>query len=140
MKSVVKEWLFQDNISLKQQTVVLSALRGCDGQPKEDLSKKLTRMLRSAILYNAATPTSNFMKETMTLDEIALLSKNADKYPMHYYTHAMHACEIIGYKHPDDGIRVWFNKAYVTMVKALHLNPETESECDYRLRDGVDSD
>ncbi len=36
MKSVVKEWLSNDNISWKQQTVVLSALRGCDGQSKYD--------------------------------------------------------------------------------------------------------
>ena len=135
MNSVVQEWLSNDNISWKQQTVVLSALRGCDGQTKEDISKKLTRQLRSAILYNAATKDTSFMKDTMTLAEVRALAENSDKYPLHYYMHTLHACEIIGYKHPDDEIRQWFHEAYLIMVKALHLNPETEEECDFRLRD-----
>ncbi|MFA6327345.1 MAG: hypothetical protein WCX15_00515 [Bacilli bacterium] len=139
MKSVVKEWLSNDNISRKQQTVVLSSLRGCDGQSKYDLSKKLTRQLRSAILYNAAAADTTFMRDTMTLEEVRKLAEDSDKYPIHYYMHALHACEIIGFKHPDNEIREWFNGAYLIMVDALHLKPETEEECDYRLRDGINT-
>jgi len=139
MKSVVKEWLTADNISWKQQTVVLSSLRGCDGQSKYDLSKKLTRQLRSAILYNAAAADTTFMRDTMTLEEVRKLAEDSDKYPIHYYMHALHACEIIGYKHPEKEIKDWFNGAYLIMVDALHLKPETEEECDYRLRDGVNT-
>ena len=139
MKSVVKEWLSGNNISWKQQTVVLSSLRGCDGQSKYDLSKKLTRQLRSAILYNAAAADTTFMRDTMTLEEVRKLAEDSDKYPIHYYMHALHACEIIGFKHPDNEIRAWFNGAYLIMVDALHLKPETEEECDYRLRDGVNT-
>jgi len=43
MHCVVQKWVFTDNISLKQQTVLLSALRGCDGQSKYDISKKFVR-------------------------------------------------------------------------------------------------
>ena len=139
MKSVVKEWLSGNDISWKQQTVVLSSLRGCDGQSKYDLSKKLTRQLRSAILYNAAAADTTFMRDTMTLEEVRKLAEDSDKYPIHYYMHALHACEIIGFKHPDNKIREWFNGAYLIMVDALHLKPETEEECDYRLRDGVNT-
>ncbi len=139
MKSVVKEWLTSDNISWKQQTVVLSALRGCDGQSKYDLSKKLTRQLRSAILYNAGANDTTFMRNTMTLEEVRKLAEDSDKYPIHYYMHALHSCEIIGFKHPDKETREWFNGAYLIMVDALHLKLETEDECDYRLRDGVNT-
>lgn len=139
MKSVVKEWLNSDNISWKQQTVVLSSLRGCDDQSKYDLSKKLTRQLRSAILYNAAAADTTFMRNTMTLEEVRKLAENSDKYPIHYYMHALHACEIIGFKHPDKEVKEGFNGAYLIMVDALHLKPETEEECDYRLKDGVNT-
>lgn len=139
MKSVVQDWLSGDNISWKQQTVVLSSLRGCDGQSKYDLSKKLTRQLRSTILHNAGAADTSFMRNTMTLEEVRELAEDSDKYPIHYYMHALHACEVIGFKHPDKEIREWFNGAYLIMVDALHLKPETEEECDYRLRDGVNT-
>ena len=79
------------------------------------------------------------MRDTMTLEEVRKLAEDSDKYPIHYYMHACHACEIIGFKHPDNEIKKWFNSAYLIMVDALHLKPETEEECDYRLRDGVNT-
>ena len=39
----------------------------------------------------------------------------------------------------DKEIRKWFNEAYLIMVDALHLKPETEEECDTRLKDGVNT-
>lgn len=137
MKSVVQEWLSNDNISLKQQSVVLFSLRGCDNVSKYDLSRKLTCQLRSAILYNAAKNNTDFMSNTMILEELREFAKDINKYPMHYYMHACEACEIIGYKHPDEKIREWFNGAYLIMVDTLNLKPETEEECDDRLKDGI---
>lgn len=67
------------------------------------------------------------------------MAEDSDKYPIHYYMHSVHACEIIGYKHPDPEIRRWFHSAYQIMVDALHLKPESEAECDFRLRDGVNT-
>lgn len=40
MPSVVKLWVSE--LSFKQQTVLLSALRGCDGRSKKDISKAIT--------------------------------------------------------------------------------------------------
>lgn len=139
MKSVVQEWLSSDNISLKQQTVALSCLRGCDGVSRNDVSKKLTRRLRNVILENAGAADTPFMREEMTLDDIRELAKDCDKYPIHFYMHTCHACEVIGFKHPDAKIREWFLQAYLTLVDALHLKPENEKECDHRLRDGVNT-
>lgn len=139
MKSVVQEWLSQENITFKQQTVVLNSLRGCDGQSKYDLSKKFARKLRSVILYNAAAANTSFMREDMTLEDVREFAGDCDKYPVHYVMHVCHAVEIIGFKHPEKEIREWFKEAYLIIVDSLHLKPENEDECDYRLRDGVNS-
>ena len=139
MSSVVKEWLSSNDVSWKQQTVVLAILRGCDGQSKYDVSKKFTRKLRNAILNNAAEETTSFMKDDMTLKEVREFAEDADKYPMHFIMHLCHACEIIGFKHPDIETRIWFYDSYLIIVDALHLRPENEQECDFRLRDGVNT-
>lgn len=139
MGSVVQKWLSNDNISWKQQTVVLSSLRGCDGQSKYDISKKFTRKLRNVILHNAATETTSFMRDEMTLEDVREFAEDCDKYPIHFVMHLCHACEVIGFKHPNEEIQTWFHNAYLTIVDALHLKPETQEECDFRLRDGVNT-
>lgn len=139
MNSVVQEWLNNNSISFKQQTVVLSALRGCDGLTKEDISKKLVRKIRNVVLKNAGTENTPFMIETMSLDDVKKYASNCDKYPIHFYMHICFACEVIGFKHPNQEIKKWFHEAYLIMVYALHLKPENEAECDIRLQDGVDT-
>ena len=139
MKSVVQDWLSNDNISYKQQTVVLSSLRGCDGLTKEDISKRLVRKIRNVVLKNAGTKNTPFMVEDMSLEDIKKYASNCDKYPIHFYMHMCFACEIIGFKHPDEDIRKWFHEAYLIIVHALHLKTENEEECDFRLQDGVDT-
>jgi hypothetical protein len=44
--------------------------------------------------------------------------------PQHWYSHAMHALEIIGYHHPDSNVRGQGLRLYLKMVRNLHLNPE----------------
>ena len=139
MASVVKEWVSADNISMKQQTVLLSCIRGCDGQSKHDISKKFIRKIRDTVLFNAAASDTTFMKDAMTLDEVREYAEDSDKYPIHFAMHLCHCCEIIGYKYPDVSTRGWFNSAYHIIVDSLHLKPETEAECDFRLRDGVNT-
>lgn len=53
----------------------------------------------------------------------------------HYKEHCMHAFEIIGYRHPDETIREFWNGIYTRMVHALHLWPETLEQMDERLGD-----
>jgi hypothetical protein len=48
--------------------------------------------------------------------------------PQHWYSHAMHALEIIGYHHSDGYTKSRANALYQAMVKNLHLNVETEEE------------
>ena len=135
--SVVHDWL--SKLTFKKQTVLLTAIRGCDGIGKHDPSKKFIRKYRSVILHNAVPndPESMFMIVNITKDEIYEFTKQMDHYPMHWLFHFIHAVEIIGYKHPDNLTRFWWNDLYKGMVDALHLKPESENEMDERLKDGV---
>jgi hypothetical protein len=71
--------------------------------------------------------------------DIAAVVINIDTYPVHFILHLMHSIEILGYKHPMEIPRAMFHNAYVRLVTALHLNPESEEEMDFRLRDGIPS-
>lgn len=135
--SVVQDWLAA-NLTFKQQSVVLSALRGCDGIKKEDVSKALTRSFRSAILTNAEDiiPEKSFMGVDPKLAEkVDHFVDHPDHYPMHWVLHFTHAIEIVGYHHPDPHIAKFWNDVYLRLVNTFHMSPEGRQECDYRLRD-----
>lgn len=132
MKSVVKPWL-AEKLNLKMQTVVLVALRGCDGLTKEDPSKRMVRALRATILENADTKT-NFM-DLLDDEHAQDFLGSLDHYPVHWLTHFMHAAEIIGYYHPQTGPQLWWLGIYTGIVRALHLNVETKEELVLRLQD-----
>jgi hypothetical protein len=119
----------------------LTAIRGCDGVEKEDISKKFIRKYRDALLHNAVPGDirSRFMETSISEEDIYYFTKSMDHYPMHWLFHFLHAVEILGYKAPID-IRGWWYRLYLKMVCALHLNIETESAMDCRLQDGVTSD
>jgi hypothetical protein len=135
MSSVIQSWLSQDNITLKQQTVVLTGLRGCDNQSKYDISKKLVKKIRTVVLINADAKNSDFMKNTMSIDELKTFVSDIGKYPTHFISHVCGCCQIIAYKHPDKYIRDWFYVAYTLIAEELNLNIETEVQCDDRLGD-----
>lgn len=145
---VVKGWITQ--LTFKQQTVLLAAIRGCDGVQREDISKKLVRKYRSVILedadnVNKATtfPVNDirhvpprFMATYVSEGDIKIFLKSIDHYPMHWLFHFLHAVEIVGYKHPKEEERKWWNALYNRIVDALHLNIEAEEQMDERLKDG----
>lgn len=137
MTSVVQPWL--QALPLKMQSVTLLGLRGCDGKHKEDPSKPLLRLMRQTVLVPANPnymddPDDNFMKSTVTEETAVRFLNDLDPYPMHWLMHFLHAAEIIGYKHPDEGPREFFWWLYQNAVVAgLHLNPESEMQLDKRL-------
>lgn len=135
-KSVVQDWM--NGISFKQQTVILTALRGCDGAGKYASCKPFVKKLRSVVLKNASNiKDTKFMHHDISEKDI--IDMEWDEYPLHFVTHFMHAVEIVGYHHPNDSERVWFNQLYLNIVDKLHLYPESKEQCDFRLRDGVES-
>jgi hypothetical protein len=134
---VLRQWTTV--LPLRHQGVLTTAIRGCDGAPKEDPSKSLSRMIRRAILNPAdERETLNgggffgFKADKLVDDVIAFLH-SLDQYPLHYVMHMCHASEVIGYKHPSEEFREFFAVVYRMMVYTFHLEPESESRMDHRL-------
>jgi len=137
--SVVQSWI-AERLSFKQQAVVLSALRGCDGIAKEDTSKSLTRAFRGSILNPAEDyhPTKSFMGLDPDLaTKVDQFVEHTDHYPVHWVFHFAHACEIVGYKHPNEEVADFWRDIYERIVWGFHLITEPEHQCDYRLRDNA---
>lgn len=136
--SVMRRWT--TTLPLRHQGVLVTAVRGCDGAPKEDTSKSLSRMIRRAILNPAdERETSNKPGGFFGFSGVSLVSDileflhSLDQYPLHYVMHLCHASEVIGYKHPDPAFRSFFFVVYQMIVHTFHLRPESEQEMDIRL-------
>ncbi|MCA8940277.1 MAG: hypothetical protein KDB07_10725, partial [Planctomycetes bacterium] len=133
---------------------LLSAIRGCDGLPKRHPSKKYVVWLRRCVLRSAFTGEEfsdpyEDMGGTFTgpcdrdISQVwADFASDFDNLPLHFFTHLMHATEILGYKYKtasqnqeDERWRLWWRRSYLRMAKSLHLHPESEEEMDQRLGD-----
>ena len=78
----------------------------------------------------------NFSSLKIAVDEYL---KSLDEVPHHFQLHFMHASEILGYKHPTELIRTWWEKLYYRLANDMHLNPETVEQMDRRLDDNHDA-
>lgn len=138
--SILQDWVTQ--LGLRHQGVLLTAIRGCDSSPKEDLVKPVVRAVRYQILIpfdceEVLRNSKGFMYYVGAYfsEDVLKLSKNMDQYPLHFIMHLIHAIEVIGYCHPEYGISSRFYNAYKCLVKALHFNAETKEEMDTRLNE-----
>lgn len=134
---VLRPWVRA--LPLRLQGVVVTAIRGCDGAPKEDSSKHLSRMIRRAIL-NPADPRESLCKGGFFgFDPVQLPFKlsdmfhSLDQYPLHYVMHLCHCCQVIGYRHPDQSIAEFFELTYLLFCHTFHLSPESEADMERRL-------
>lgn len=135
--NVVQEWASE--LPFRMQTVMLSALRGCDGIPKEDVSKKITRKFRGCLLRSAHKDISpkSFMHDGLEDGDLATFFKGMDHYPTHWLFHLLHATEIMGYYHPIQEVSGFWRWFYLTAVDSLHLMPESKSDLENRLGRGT---
>lgn len=151
MPSILQPWV--ENLGLRHQGVLVSAVRGCDSALKLDPSKALTRSLRAAILISHCgdSKQAKTFIEATSFEELhtrmEAFRKSCDHYPLHYVMHFLHAAEIIGYKGPRfnaDGSGnelvhaeawSWF---YAKMCRSLHVNVETVQQLDERLNASED--
>jgi hypothetical protein len=134
---VIRSWLHE--LPLRYQGVLVTAIRGCDGAPKEDPSKVLSSMVRRAIL-NPADPRETLNERgffgfspTRLAKELPEFLHSMDQYPLHFVMHLLHACEVIGYHHPTQPMRRFFELVYRIMCHKFHVHPETASEMEHRL-------
>lgn len=149
-RPVQQDWVC--DLTFMQQSVLFCAMRGPDGIRKEHPVKVLCRWLRRSVLISAferkplldpyeeggGSFTGKFRAtpECATFDEVReVYLKSVDELPHHFHLHMMHAAEIIGYKHPDTVVRLWWNTFYRMIVNDAHLYPEMEIQMDRRLGD-----
>lgn len=155
---VTQEWTHK--LSCMQQTVLLTAVRGPDGVAKYHPVKFMLRWYRRCTLLNSlekrvvhtpyelgggsftgpsynvkGLPHPNHDWEIPMNELFETYLKATDELPHHFQLHFMHAAEIVGYKHPNDRTRVWWNCIYTELVRDFHLYPESERQMDERLSD-----
>jgi hypothetical protein len=148
-KSVLQYWVEQ--LPFRQQGVLLLALRGPDGLPKETEAKEILRALRACVLNSGrhGVPMSigeafdgdSFMSmakiynDKIWLDLTTTFLKGIDQYNVHFLQHLLHATQICS-QHPIEeiGKRWWL--FYKSGVHRLHLSIETVETMRYRLRNG----
>ena len=147
--SVLQSWV--ESLTLMQQSVLITAVRGVDTLTKYHVSKYILRWYRRCILLSAFDqcvlddphdPRGGSFTgpiEAVSLDKLGshyLVS--VDEVPHHFHLHLVHAAEILGYKHPDEETRKWWHRFYAAAVSDMHLNIETEEELDKRLGDNLE--
>ncbi|CAN5337539.1 hypothetical protein BH10PSE12_BH10PSE12_02940 [soil metagenome] len=154
--TVLQEWV--GTLTMMQQTVLLTAIRGPDGTPKYGPTKMLLRWYRRCVLlsamdgrvlswpyqegggsftgpsYDERVGSGWFWQQAMDLI-VGDYLRELDAIPHHFQLHLLHAVEILGYKHPDQDVRTWWNSVYLRLVHDMHLWPETEEQMDARLGD-----
>jgi len=148
--NVMQSWV--EDLTLMQQSVLITAVRGPDTLPKYHVAKYLLRWYRRCVLLSAfercvlSDPHDqrggSFTGPigSKSLDQTASEYLRAvDEIPLHFHMHLLHAAEIVGYKHPDADIRKWWHEFYVAAVRDLHFHHESEQELDFRLGDNLEA-
>lgn len=164
-KSVVQEWVSE--LTMMQQSVLLTCIRGPDGMAKYSSPKFIVRWLRRCILLSAMDGVvltdplfqgggsftgPSVAEESIQPDSmfgspswqqymepiVDAFIRDEDCIPAHFMAHIRNGAQILGYKHPDTGIRVWWYRFYLRLVNLLHLHPETKEEMDKRLGDSLE--
>lgn len=140
MKSVLQDWVME--LPLREQGTLLTAVRGCDDEPKlwtsrgvsESAGRRLTAFIRYAFM-NPADP------REVDIPGAFFQSTPPDPFkpsefghlPQHWYAHVMHALEVISYRSNDHIVRRQADEMYLAMVHNLHLAPETKDRMIERL-------
>lgn len=138
-RSIVQDWV--QNLGLRYQGVLMTAVRGGDGIPKEHVTKTLQRAIRRYVLVPYDPRELAIKGGFMSCDPEEIypaakaLKKELDQLNVHYVFHLLHALEVLGYKHPDPVVRNEFLQAYFVLVRKFHLNPETEQQLHARMEE-----
>lgn len=141
MKSVLQDWVME--LPLREQGTLLTSVRGCDSEAKVwdsvgvaySPGRRLTAFIRFCFLNPADEREVDFQEGSFFQSKPPQNFKPSEfgHLPLHWYTHVMHALEIIGYRHPNKELAGRAGSLYIAMVYALHLNCELEEQMINRL-------
>lgn len=140
--SVLQDWVMR--LQLREQGTLLTAVRGCDDEPKqwtatgfsESPGRRLTAFIRWCFM-NPADPREVDIQGAFFQSSPPNPFRPSEfgHLPQHWYAHAMHALEVIAYRHPDPWTGTQAQYLYEKMVHNLHLNYETREQMEKRLGD-----
>jgi len=139
--SVLQVWVMM--LPLREQGTLLTAVRGCDSEAKSwtqrgvaySQGRRLTAFIRWCFM-NPADPREVDIEEGSFFRSVPPDPFKPSEFghlPEHWYAHAMHALEVIGYRHPEVDVATKARTMYERMVHNLHLNPETKEQMIKRL-------
>jgi hypothetical protein len=136
MSMVFKEWVVE--LPWRMQSVLMTATRGPDGPMRYPNIKVLNRWTRDK-LFNDADPANPFIihpddPHPCELSVITELGKELEYTTVHYYSHVIHALEIIAYEHPEFPVQDSAYRLYYELGPVLmHMKPEQKHEHAARL-------
>ncbi|MDE2104529.1 MAG: hypothetical protein KGL39_45255 [Patescibacteria group bacterium] len=141
MPSVLQAWVME--LPLRYQGTLLAAVRGCDDEPKVWTSqgvayspgRRLTAFIRWCFMI-PADPREVDVEEgafMMSTPPPRFTPSEFGHLPLHWYSHVMHALEVIAYKHPNESTRERADRMYSKMTRALHLVGESADDLEERM-------
>lgn len=138
MKSVLQDWVME--LPLREQGVLLTAVRGCDLAPKpadhdhDTTERRLTALLRFCVL-NPADPREVDIPGAFFQSCLPESWKPSQlgHYPLHWVAHLMHAFQVVGARHPSLREQAMGALVYNQIVFSLHLQPESREAMIRRL-------
>lgn len=136
MKSVLQDWVME--LPLRFQGTLLTAVRGCDVEPKAwtktgvvySPGRRITAFIRYCFMNpdDAREIDAEEGAFFMSMPPVPFKPSDFGHLPQHWYSHVMHALEVIGYYHPDATTSFRANKMYLGMCHSFHLRPETKEQ------------
>lgn len=131
--SVLQSWL--EGIPLRMQSTLLLGLRGPDTHACPNV-KKVQRWLRG-LTFKPGNPdnVAEFMGgQPERIREKGPTAKELEFCSQHFYSHLMHALQVVGYKHPDEATAQLGYFLYRDMVELMHLESEVRAAFEERLK------
>lgn len=139
-KSIIQDWVA--DLGLRQQGVLMAAVRGCDTISKEHSVKDISRCFRGVVLNAHCGPGKipvSFMIFPNNDDWEAMVDGfEFDDLPTHFTLHLLHAAQIVGVYHPDIETCCRWDRFYRKIVRKMHLIPEPVAELETRLNANED--
>lgn len=130
--------------SMREQAVLVAAVRGCDGLSKNDPSKSVVRAYRYDLLNPSCEKTeedptkfATFMGYVPSLeaDRKAFL-EDLDGYPFHFLQHLAQAAHVMAVRNPlSERKRFWREVFLGITTEGFHARPESDTDMIHRLRD-----
>lgn len=141
MNSVLQDWVMR--LPLREQGTLLTCVRGCDDEPKTwtrtgvsySPGRRLTAFIRWCFMVPADPREVDSEEGAFMMSEPPSPFKPSEfgHLPQHWYSHALHALEVIAYRHENRDTANTAYDLYKKMVHNMHLNVETFEEMEKRL-------